>query len=70
MWRLLQLLGPTVLALALMSHKEAMGVNITLGFTTDMRDGNYFPVAAIQIALDAIRSRGALQRHSFRYAII
>ncbi len=53
------------LTLLLLSER-AKGLNFTLGFTTDMWYGNYYPATAIQIALDTIRSQGALQDHNFR----
>ncbi len=46
---------------------QVTGANITLGFTTDMWVGNYYPATALQVALDSIRSQGALLDHNFRY---
>ena len=62
------ILCPVFIACLLLCE-ETKGLNFTLGFTTDMWYGNYYPATAIQIALDTIRSQGALLDHNFRSVI-
>ena len=55
-----------LLVTELMLPLQITGANITLRFTTDMWGGNYYPATALQVALDSIRSQGALLDHNFR----
>ncbi len=66
MRRISDRLGLLVLCTGLLLYETTTAANITLGFTTDMWVGSYYPATAIQIALDTIRRRGALVDDNFR----